>query len=140
MGKNHIKLKTLKNQAWKLCSEYNRRKDADWKGEVRCVTCGKLDHWGNLDAGHFVSGRKNAILFEDNGIHAQCTQCNIFNHGEQYLYGVYMKKRYGQKEIDRLLKLKSQTKKVNINDYLALIEEYKNKIAALDNNNQAGII
>lgn len=62
----------LKKVAWKLCSEYNRRKDANADGYTSCVTCGKVAHYKSLQAGHFVPSRCNSILFDDRGIHAQC--------------------------------------------------------------------
>ena len=62
----------LKKTAWKLCSEYNRRKDVNWRGYGSCCTCKKRLHWTKGDAGHFMAGRRNAILFDDRGIHLQC--------------------------------------------------------------------
>jgi hypothetical protein len=120
-----------KEKAWELCSEFNRRKDADWQGYVACCTCGEVKHWKDGDAGHFLAGRSNGILFEDKGIHFQCKKCNGPGKGEQYLYSLYMLKRYGQETIDELVKKKNSIVQFSISDYKDLITEYKVKIARL---------
>jgi len=51
----------------------------DWG---HCVTCGKLYPYKKLQAGHFTSGRADAVLFEESGIHAQCYRCNIERSGD----------------------------------------------------------
>ena len=127
-----MKIKTLKNKAWKLCSEYNRRKDVDWRGFGRCCTCKKMLHWKSGDAGHFMAGRGNSILFDDRGIHLQCKKCNM-NQGEQYLYGKFMEKRYGKKVVDEFLKLRHQSRTITIKEYEKIIENYKEKINKYEN-------
>lgn len=125
-------LSRWKKEAWKYCSIYNRRKDTDSKGYTNCITCGKRIHWTEADAGHFIAGRKNPILFYDKGIHAQCKNCNR-NQGEQYLYGEYIKNRYGEEEVKKQLKMRNQLLKYTREDYLNLINHYKAKIKELDN-------
>lgn len=121
-----------KEKAWKYCSIYNRMKDADWRGYVSCVTCGATKHWKEMQAGHFIPGRTNGILFEDNGIHAQDYRCNIALGSNPRKYDAYMKKRYGQKEINRLDKLSETSVQYTTEDYLRIAEEYKDKINKLN--------
>ncbi len=121
----------LKKDAWKLCSEYNRRKDANWDGNTSCVTCNKVTHWKQLQAGHFVPSRCNAILFDDRGIHAQCWQCNCGKNGQWVEYEAFMLSKYGQKVIDEIKRNKTLTKKFTAEELLQIIENYKEKLAKL---------
>ena len=83
-------------------------------GVACCVTCGKSAWWTTdkkaglqgLDAGHYLAGRGNAILFEETNCHPQCSYCNERLCGNQGAYLIYMFSRYGQAEIERLLELK----------------------------------
>jgi len=123
-------LSKWKKEAWKYCSIYNRLKDTDRKGYGNCITCGKSLFWKDGDAGHFISGRHNSILFYDKGIHLQCKFCNR-NQGEQYLYSIAIKNRYGEEELDHQLQLRYQNFKYTKEDYLELIKEYTKKIKKL---------
>ena len=132
------RVSSLKKKAWILCSEYNRRKDADWKGEVKCVTCGKRMHWTEGDAGHYEPGRNNSILFYDNGIHFQCKPCNAGFRNQKLSskevsisYDKYMKKRYGAGEVKKIKKLKIPTKTFTPKELEDLIQAYQAKLKEL---------
>lgn len=123
-------IKSLKAKAWKLFSEYIRRKDADANGIAKCVTCGHEEHWKQMQAGHFIPGRCNSILFEESGVHVQCARCN-YNEGNGPEYYPFMLKTYGQAEIDRLRALRHKTVKLSIGFYESFIGELKQKLAEL---------
>lgn len=125
-------LKTLKTKAWKLFSEYIRRKYADDSGYVACVTCGSVAHWKQMQAGHFIPGRCNSILFEENGVHPQCRRCN-YNEGNGPEYYIFMEKTYGKDEIDRLRALRHQTVKLSPAFYEQLILDLKGKLEGMVN-------
>jgi len=120
-----------KQEAWKWCSEYNRRKDTNENGTGYCCTCQKQLHWTQGDAGHFQSGRASGILFYDNGIHLQCKFCNGPGGGEQYKYGLFIEKRYGKEEVTKQQNMKWELNKYSKQDYQMMIDEYKAKIEAL---------
>ena len=124
-------IKQLKANCWTLCSEYNRQKDLDWRGHGNCCTCKKkiLDY-KTADAGHFMAGRGNSILFDDSGIHLQCKGCNM-NQGEQYLYGKFMLARYGQEVIDEIERARRIPRTITRLEYIDMINEYKVKIGKL---------
>ena len=46
--------KTVRNRAWRICSEYVRRSHADDDGMVQCTTCNVKRHWRDMHAGHFI--------------------------------------------------------------------------------------
>jgi len=98
--------KQLKRKLWTTFSVYTRLKAANNKGFVKCVTCPTKRHWKDgMQAGHFIPGRHNGVLFEETNVHPQCVGCNIFLHGNLIKYYPFMLKTYGQKEINRLERL-----------------------------------
>ena len=91
---------------WKAFSRYIRRRDClktTGSPDIgRCVTCNKLYNYADLQAGHYLPGRSNGILFDERGCHAQCRGCNLWGRGQQARYHKYMLKVYGQEVIDEL--------------------------------------
>ena len=122
---------SLKKKIWKLCSEYVRRRDANFAGSAKCITCGATKHWKELQAGHFISGRHNAVLFETRGIFAQCYSCNIGKHGNQLKYYRVLVERYGEEYVKQLEALDRTTKQYTIKELLELEKEFKNKLLEL---------
>ena len=94
----------LNTKAWKLCSEFNRRKHADEHGYVACVSCGTVHHWKEMDAGHWLPRKSaSALYFEKTNIHAQCRKCNRFDADMAKIgYTLYMIKTYGEQHCEKL--------------------------------------
>lgn len=124
-----------KDAAWKACSAYIRHRDClKTTGTFeygRCCTCNDLKPYKELQAGHFISGRSNGILFVDEGIHAQCIACNMFNEGRKDEYETFMLKEYGQEVVDRLKQMKWMRCSLSILDLKALEQDYKEKLKVL---------
>jgi hypothetical protein len=110
-----------KAAAWKAFSTYIRLRDP------RCVTCGGA----NQQAGHFIDGRNNAVLFSEKGVHSQCYRCNVGLHGNKIEYYRFMEKTYGAPTIEKLLKESKQTIQYKTHDYERIAEEYKAKCKEL---------
>ncbi len=67
------KLQRLKSNLWNVFSQYIRRRDIDENGMVACISCGKLDYFKNLDAGHYIPKTYGlSIYFEERNVHPQC--------------------------------------------------------------------
>jgi 5-methylcytosine-specific restriction endonuclease McrA len=119
--------KTIVNNLDKVFSEYIRRRYAKNNIAV-CVTCGKKDHWKNLQAGHFMSRKHYATRWDEENVEVQCMACNVYRYGEQYLFA----KHLGQEKADELL-AKSRTM-VKLKDWELqdMIEIYKKKLLELE--------
>ena len=74
-------LSSLKKKAWRLLSQIIRRSSATSLGYVRCYTCGAVDYWKSMDAGHAIPGRTGTVLFDEDIIRIQCKVCNIWKRG-----------------------------------------------------------
>lgn len=116
---------------WTLFSKYIRLKYST-NGLVRCITCGTWKYVKEMQAGHFIPGRHNSILFDERNVHPQCYHCNIGLKGNSIEYYAFMQKRYGQEVIDELRAL--DRKSVNIKDMeiMEKIELYTNKVTAME--------
>jgi hypothetical protein len=122
-----------KKKAWAAFSLYIRMRGASG-GQNRCVTCGRsynVTGRGVTQAGHFIPGRKNSILFEETNCHPQCYGCNVMKKGNMVKYYKFMLDTYGQAEIDRLDKLSNETVIFSVQDYLDIEAKYKAKLAEL---------
>ena len=122
-------IQSRKRKLWPIFSRWIRVRDARPDGRVVCVTCGAVKHWSEGDAGHFLSGRGNAILFEENGVHFQCKMCNgrLKNRAIDDVdkaYREYMIKRYGLREVRRLEKLRKTTRQFTCKELQSMINFY----------------
>lgn len=127
MKRSYIKRKSktpkakAKQAAWAAFSLYIRTRDA------ACVTCGGP----NQQAGHFIDGRHNAVLFSEKGVHAQCYHCNVGLKGNKIQYWLFMEATYGRKVIDELIAESKVMIQYKTADYLEIAEKYKKKLEEL---------
>lgn len=124
-------LRILKKKAWKVFSEWVRRRDADEGGTTYCVTCRTPLYWKEAHAGHFVPGRTNAVLFHPDITNPQCPVCNIWKGGNYQAYTLYMLDKYGREKVEEFLSLRRQVVKLTRADLEEIIAHYKAKIAEL---------
>ena len=130
-----------KEDAWATFSIFIKTRDCirftgDSK-EGMCVTCQKPFPFSKLQSGHFISGRGNAVLFDETCVYTQCSQCNInppFGKGGNYVeYFVFMEQEWGREYIDVLRKKKGTTVKYKLADFIAIKELYEKKTQELLN-------
>ena len=107
-------------------SIYIRRKNAI-NDIAQCITCGKKDHWKKLQNGHFMSRKHYATRWDEDNVEVQCSACNVFRYGEQYLFA----KHLGNEKADMLLAKSRETVKFQDWEIQEMIELYKNKIKDL---------
>lgn len=122
----------LKKVAWDLFSKYIRARNADYRGYARCVTCGVIKHWKELQAGHFIPGRHNSNLFDERGCHAQCYHCNIGLKSNPREYDRFMREKYGGKTIIELEKQDKQSVQFTRQELTDKAAYYKQKFEELN--------
>ena len=125
-----------KKRTWEVFSKFIRMRDCllstkmiDWG---KCFTCGKEFSIKNLQAGHFIQGRHNAILFNEGNCHAQCYRCNVLLHGALVDYTIRMVDKYGITKVTELKVLDKQIKQFTIPELDALKDYYIEKIKKLE--------
>lgn len=126
-----LSLPALDRKLWKIVSECVRRRDAASNGICTCVTCGRIDHWIHMQAGHFISRSKKSTKFNPMNISAQCVKCNFWGAGKQFEHGIALDKKWGNGTAENLLMLSKLPCKRSKSDYLILIDQWSEKLKAL---------
>ena len=116
--------KTLVKNLDTIFSTYIRRKDAI-DDIATCVTCGKKDHYKNLQCGHFMSRSNYSTRWEENNVGVQCYGCNISRSGEQFKFSLYL----GNKLSEEMYLKSKQTVKFADVDLIDLIKYYTEKVS-----------
>ena len=121
------KRKTLINKLDRIFSEYIRKRDADKKGFVKCITSGKKYYYTEVDAGHFISRKEMSTRWNEENVYAQSRYDNRYRYGKQYEYSLALEKK--KKGLPKhLYKLSKETVKYSIEDLQELIDKYKKKL------------
>ncbi len=108
-------------------SQYIRLKYSNNQGISECFTCGKRDHWKNLQCGHFMSRKNYSTRWDENNTRVQCVGCNMFKSGEQYVFGLKLGEELAQ---EMFLKSK-QIVKFTTNDLIDKIDHFSSEIKKL---------
>jgi 5-methylcytosine-specific restriction endonuclease McrA len=115
--------KTIITKLDSIFSQYIRLRYS--KNEIAtCVTCGKQDHWKKLQAGHFISRKHYATRWDEDNCQVQCSGCNVFRYGEQYLFSKYL----GADLSEELLMKSRKIQKFSDSELLDMIELYNEKV------------
>lgn len=129
------KVTSVKKKAWNAFSLYVRTRDCllttGCASFGLCITCGKRYHIKLLQAGHFVPGRHNAVLFSEEGTHAQCYNCNINLRGNTLKYRHKIVEIYGVGYDEVLEKLSEEIVQFKYNDYVEIAERYAQKTKSI---------
>lgn len=120
-----------KKKADKYFSEYIRRSHSTPNGLAKCVTCGKMDSWRSLHCGHFMSRRYQSTRYDEKNCAPQCISCNTFNQGEQFRFGQWIDKTYGEGTAERLEQKSKMLCKRTQADFEAIAGEYARKLGEL---------
>ena len=128
-----------KERAWKSFSEYIRTRDCirftGDKTEGMCITCKRGFTYKQLQAGHFVGGRGNAVLFDERLVYSQCGHCNqkppMGLGGNYAMYALFMIDEWGRETTEEFLRLKGTTKVYKAYDFEEIEVKYKTKLREL---------
>ena len=144
MGLTMAELSKQKKRTWIAFSTYIRTRDCVEYGKKnpsselmgQCITCKKIYPYSKLQAGHFIQGRTNGILFDEKGVHAQCIGCNMFKGGLIEDYYPFMLEKYGQEVIDDIKKRRNDTVKFTVTELKEMEEKYKQMTKELNEYNR----
>jgi hypothetical protein len=115
--------KTIITKLDSIFSQYIRLRYS--KNEIAtCVTCGKSDNWKKMQNGHFVSRKHYATRWDEDNCQVQCSGCNVFRYGEQYLFSKYL----GADLSEELLMKSRKIQKFSDTELLDMIELYNEKV------------
>lgn len=134
-----------KEKAWKAFSDYIRMRDClattGTTTHCICVTCSvrgdySWKEYKQIQAGHAVGGRGNAVLFNEKIVNGQCGYCNrkppMGLGGDYGNYAIWLAERYGLEEAKSLQMLRHNTSVVyKIHNFIEVEKEYKEKLLTL---------
>ena len=123
----------LKDKLDRIFSTYIRLRDSDENGYGRCISCNKIIHWKEGDAGHAVNRRHLSLRYDEKNVNLQCRSCNRFDESNSIGYYNGLIKKYGYDVIDYLAIKKSNYCHMGNVEYEALIKEYTEKVKRLKN-------
>lgn len=124
------KKKSSKKKLWEIFSRFIRKRD-----EGKCFTCGLQKDWKEMQAGHMIPRASGGLdlYFDELNVHCQCYRCNINLGGNGAIYAQRFKQIYGEAELeDMIRRSKQRIRKITEQEYVELIEIYKEKFEDLD--------
>jgi hypothetical protein len=143
-----------KNNAWDACSVFVRtrdayrtlggqtmwieKKDGTQKEVLACLCCTCNKQYpafgqGCGQAGHFIPGRRGAVLFDERGIHFQCYNCNTNLKSNPRKYHAFMLEKYGQDLIDELDMLSEEEVSYTEQDFKRIEQYFKTETEKIIN-------
>lgn len=128
----HLKLSTEKKKANAIFSKYIRIKALPKNYDlIECYTCGAWKPLKEMQCGHGIIGRNNAVLFMEEVCRPQDVQCNIFKSGNLAIFTRKLIAELGVEEYDRLAAEASKTVIYKAIDYVDIQNKYKKKLEEL---------
>lgn len=109
-----------KAKAWTAFSKWIRERD-----NYTCITCGKEGKGSFMHAGHYISRKHQATLFDPQNCHAQCMNCNVWGYGNTGVYTLKLKEKYGEGIIEELVFKSQQIKQFTTKELEEIAEQYK---------------
>ena len=118
------KRKNIVKQLDTIFSIYIRKRKSK-NNIAECYTCGKKDHYKNLQCGHFISRKHYATRWNETNCQVQCYACNVARYGVQFKFGMFLNAEYGKNVAEQLLLESKQVVKYSNSDLIEKIEHYK---------------
>lgn len=136
-------LSKVKSKCWDAFSIFIRTRDWDKHGRqyledkkaAPCITCSKVypvEGKGTAQAGHFIPGRKNQFLFDEDQVNTQCYNCNCNLKGNWPAYYEVMVKTHGLKKVQAMINARHEVKIYKIYELEEMTEDYKQRAKDLN--------
>lgn len=122
---------TLTRKLDKVFSEFIRLRDSKPYGHkfFRCISCGQIKAYEQMDAGHFVSRIHKATRWDEENVNGECRACNRMSADHIIWYQRNLEQKIGRDRVDMLIARGRQTKKWSAWELETLIEYYKKEVA-----------
>lgn len=116
----------LKKQLDIVFNRYIRQRDSIEGGtEFICIACGKRKPMSLCHASHFwAKGGHSAVRWDEDNVHAGCSACNTFLHGNLLEYRENLIKKIGKERFDRLANRRHNEAKLDRGTLEILIKKY----------------
>lgn len=116
-----------------------RRLECSVNGYCKCISCGKVGHYKEMDGGHYIPRAVRALELEPDNVWPQCKRCNAFLEGNTTEYRKWLIKKIGLERVEWLEDANHKwqttglsTEKRDIDFYRQKKREYDAKIKELE--------
>jgi len=97
-----------------------------------CISCGRYITWNsNCNAGHYIPGRRNALLLNEANCHSQCIHCNKVLSGNVAEYRVNLIKKVGLEKVLELESKKNDVVQIKKETFVTLNKYFLGEIKRL---------
>ena len=111
-------------------SEYVRLRDSKPFGYkyFRCISCGQIKPYDQMDCGHFIGRMHMATRFDEQNCNGECRVCNRFSPDHMIYYQRNLELKIGKDKVDLLIAKGRQTKKWSAFELELLIKYYTERV------------
>lgn len=110
---------------------YIRLRDCMPNGLGRCISCGKIKPYRELDCGHFFGRSNMATRFDEDNCNAECVGCNRVSSDHLIYYQENLIKKIGVSRFSTLRERSHLTKKWSDNELQKMIDYYTKEVKKL---------
>lgn len=115
----------------KVFALYIRLRDCMPGGYGRCISCGKIKSFEELQNGHYISRKNMATRFEPLNCNAECVSCNCFSADHLIGYRENLITKIGHAKFDYLMAARNTTKKWSDFELETMIKYYTSEVRRL---------
>lgn len=115
----------------KVFAKYIRLRDCMPSGFGKCISCGKIKPYCELDCGHFFGRANMATRFDEDNCNAECISCNRVKSDHLIYYQENLIKKIGIARFSTLRERAHLSKKWDDAELEKLIKHYTNEARRL---------
>lgn len=115
----------------KVFALYIRLRDCMPNGFGRCISCGKIKPYRELDCGHFFGRSNMATRFDEDNCSAECQGCNRASSDHLIYYQENLIRKIGVARFSTLRERAHSTKKWDDGELKRMILHYTNEVKRL---------
>lgn len=115
----------------KVFALYIRLRDIMPNGQGRCISCGNIKSYAQLDCGHYYSRVNMATRFDEDNCHAECQGCNRVKADHLIYYEENLIRKIGVARFQTLRMKAKSTKKWTDDELQRMIAHYTAEVHRL---------
>lgn len=127
-------LSSLVRKLDEVFSMYIRLRDSKAFGyrAFRCISCGQVKPFDQMDCGHFIGRTHMSTRFDEDNCHGECRGCNRFSADHMIYYQRNLEGLIGKEKLDLLLARGRGVKKWTAWELEILITHYKEEVKRME--------
>lgn len=132
LGLNVPSLSEMDKKLWSEFGKYIRLRDSRG-GEVGlCISCGRMSHYKESDAGHYISRKHKATKYNELNVNLQCKYCNRHLKGNIIKYRINLVKKYGHLIVEDLEEKMDDQNPLDRGIMFDMTEFYKEEVRKME--------